>query len=148
MIYWTEIYSKIFISRYFVTQFNNNFFFFSCLKTPRENLSEEDLEMVDMARAGAKALWSLSASRHNKEIMRKSGLVPLMGRLLKSIHIDVVVPIMGTVAECATQGNYQLAITTEGMIQDIVNHLNCSNFDLKLQCSSAIFKCASDPVRF
>lgn len=103
--------------------------------------------MVNMARAGAKALWSLSASRHNKEIMRKSGLVPLMGRLLKSIHIDVVVPIMGTVAECATQGNYQLAITTEGMIQDIVNHLNCANFDLKLQCSSAIFKCASDPVR-
>lgn len=99
-----------------------------------------------MARAGAKALWSLSESRHNKEVMRRSGLVPLMGRLLKSIHIDVVVPIMGTVQQCASQSNYQLAITTEGMINDIVQHLNSQNLDLKMQCSSAIFKCASDKV--
>ena len=56
-----------------------------------------------MARAGAQALWSLSESKHNKEIMRKSGVVPLMGKLLKSIHIDVVVPIMGTIQECASQ---------------------------------------------
>lgn len=56
-----------------------------------------------MARAGAKALWSLSESKHNKEVMRRSGLVPLMGKLLKSIHIDVVVPIMGTVQQCASQ---------------------------------------------
>lgn len=58
-----------------------------------------------MARAGAKALWSLSESKHNKEVMRRSGLVPLMGKLLKSIHIDVVVPIMGTVQQCASQVN-------------------------------------------
>lgn len=58
-----------------------------------------------MARAGAKALWSLSESRLNKEVMRRSGLVPLMGKLLKSIHIDVVVPIMGTVQQCASQVN-------------------------------------------
>lgn len=56
-----------------------------------------------MARAGARALWSLSESRHNKEIMRTSGVVPLMARLLKSIHIDVVVPTMGTIQQCATQ---------------------------------------------
>lgn len=68
-------------------------------------LSEDDAELLDMTRAGAKALWSLSESRHNKEVMRKSGLVPLMGRLLKSVHIDVVVPIMGTVQQCASQVN-------------------------------------------
>lgn len=42
------------------------------------------------------------------------------------------------------QGQYQLAITTEEMIPDIVNHLNSPNLDLKLQCSSAIFKCGVD----
>ena len=75
----------------------------SCLITPRENLSQSQSEQLDMARAGARALWSLSESRHNKEIMRTSGVVPLMGRLLKSTHIDVVVPIMGCVQQCATQ---------------------------------------------
>lgn len=58
-----------------------------------------------MARAGARALWSLADSRHNKELMRKSGIVPLMARLLKSCHIDVVIPIMGTIQKCASQVN-------------------------------------------
>lgn len=75
----------------------------SCLITPRDNLTQSQREQLDMARAGARALWSLSESRHNKEIMRTSGVVPLMGRLLKSTHIDVVVPIMGCVQQCATQ---------------------------------------------
>lgn len=78
----------------------------NCLITPRENLAQGQQEQLDMARAGARALWSLSESRHNKEIMRTSGVVPLMGRLLKSTHIDVVVPIMGCVQQCATQVRY------------------------------------------
>lgn len=119
----------------------------SCLQTPKDNLNQNLKEQLNMARAGARALWSLSESRHNKEIMRTSGVVPLMARLLKSIHIDVVVPIMGTIQQCASQGDYQLAIATEGMIHNIVVHLSSENFDLKMQCSSAIFKCASDKVK-
>jgi len=83
-------------------------YYFSVLTTPREQLNDVETEMLDKARAGARALWSLSESRHNKELMRKSGLVPLMGRLLKSIHIDVVVPTMGTVQQCASQVNFIL----------------------------------------
>lgn len=75
----------------------------SCLITPIESLLQAQKEQLDMARAGARALWSLSESRHNKEIMRTSGVVPLMGRLLKSTNIEVVVPIMGCVQQCATQ---------------------------------------------
>ncbi|XP_065078315.1 armadillo repeat-containing protein gudu [Ochlerotatus camptorhynchus] len=116
----------------------------SILRSQRDQLSEDEREMLDMARAGARALWSLSESRHNKELMCKGGIVPLMGRLLKSVHIDIVVPTMGTIQQCASQANYQLAITTEGMIFDIVSHLTSDNLDLKRQCSSAIFKCASD----
>lgn len=66
----------------------------SALQTSRDELAVEEKELLDMAKAGARALWSLSESRHNKELMRKSGIVPLMGRLLKSVHIELVVPIM------------------------------------------------------
>ncbi|KAL9924155.1 armadillo repeat-containing protein gudu isoform 1-T1 [Glossina fuscipes fuscipes] len=114
------------------------------LKTPREELTAEEIENLNQARAGARALWSLSDSRHNKELMRKSGIVPLMARLLKSCHIDVVIPIMGTIQKCASEPKFQLAITTEGMIADIVNHLNSTNLDLKKEGSSAIYKCAFD----
>ncbi|XP_005180225.2 armadillo repeat-containing protein gudu [Musca domestica] len=114
------------------------------LQTPREDLNFEELELLNMARAGARALWSLSDSRHNKEIMRKSGIVPLMARLLKSCHIDVVIPIMGTIQKCASQPKFQLAIRTENMVADIVNHLNSASLDLKMEGSTAIYKCAFD----
>lgn len=44
------------------------------------------------------------------------------------------------------QPSYQLAITTEGMIPDIVGHLSSDDLELKMQCSRAIFKCANDKV--
>lgn len=44
------------------------------------------------------------------------------------------------------QPSFQLAITTEGMISDIIDHLHSDHLEIKLQCSSAIFKCASDKV--
>jgi uncharacterized membrane protein YqhA len=81
----------------------------SCLTTPQDSLSQSQKEQLNMATAGARALWSLSESRHNKEIMRRSGVVPLMARLLQSIHIDLIVPIMGCIQQCATQvSSFQL----------------------------------------
>ncbi|XP_055921594.1 armadillo repeat-containing protein gudu [Eupeodes corollae] len=116
------------------------------LKTPMEELSVDEKESVNMASAGAKALWSLADSKHNIEVMRKTGIVPLMARLLKSIHIEVVIPIMGTIQKCSSQAKFQLAITTEGMIADIVSHLHSTNIDLKMQCSIALYRCARDPT--
>lgn len=75
----------------------------TCLTMPQDLLIQNQKEQLAMATAGARALWSLSESRHNKEIMRRSGVVPLMARLLQSIHIEVVVPIMGCVQQCASQ---------------------------------------------
>lgn len=42
----------------------------------------------------------------------------------RSIHIDVVMPTAGTISKCAIDPAYQLAIQTEGMIEDIVRHLS------------------------
>lgn len=64
---------------------------------------DEHRQQLDMARAGAKALYSLSESKPNKEVMRKYGLVPLMSKLLRSVHIDLVIPIMGTCQQCASE---------------------------------------------
>lgn len=66
-------------------------------------LQDEYKQQLDMARAGAKALYALSESKPNKEVMRKYGLVPLMSKLLKSVHIDLVIPIMGTCQQCASE---------------------------------------------
>lgn len=70
---------------------------------PRDQLNDEQREQIDMACAGARALCSLSESKFNKEVMRKYGLVPLMSRLLKSVHIDLIIPIMGTCQHCASE---------------------------------------------
>lgn len=75
----------------------------SILLMSREQLNEEQKLQISMSCAGARALCSLSESKPNKEAMRKFGLVPLMSRLLKSIHTDLIVPIMGTCQNCASE---------------------------------------------
>ena len=58
---------------------------------------------VDVARSGALALWSCSKSQRNKEAMRKAGAIPLLAKLLKSTHEDMLIPVVGTLQECATE---------------------------------------------
>lgn len=81
------------------------FLFIRILTGPRDPNDEDREEQLRMARAGSRALCSLSKSERNMELMRKKGLVPLMARLLKSVHEDVVIPLMGTCASCATLVN-------------------------------------------
>ncbi|GBP40961.1 Armadillo repeat-containing protein gudu [Eumeta japonica] len=113
------------------------------LVTPREELSADDVLYLDIARAGAKALWSMSASHRNREAMRKFGLVPLIARVIKTIHLDVAVPAVGLLQMCANETSFQLAIQTEKMIADLIRHLADPDKDLKMYCSLAIFKSAS-----
>ena len=56
----------------------------------------------DVARSGALALWSCSKSERNKLVMRKAGLIPLLATLLKSNRPDIVIPVVATLEECAT----------------------------------------------
>ncbi|XP_060529218.1 armadillo repeat-containing protein gudu [Cylas formicarius] len=112
------------------------------LKTPKEQLSKDEVEQVNIVQAAVKALWSASKSKKNIQVMMKSGSVPLLARLLRSVHMEVVVPTMGTISQCANDPNYQLAIQTEGMIRDIVTHLYAGEFpDLRRYCADTIFKC-------
>uniref|UniRef100_A0A4W5P7J7 Outer dynein arm docking complex subunit 2 n=1 Tax=Hucho hucho TaxID=62062 RepID=A0A4W5P7J7_9TELE len=107
-------------------------------------LTEEQEKDVEVARCGALALWSCSKSTRNKEAIRKAGGIPLLARLLKSPHENMLIPVVGTLQECASERSYRIAIQTEGMIEDLVKNLNCDNHELQMHCASAIFKCAED----
>ncbi|KAK5603323.1 hypothetical protein CRENBAI_010018 [Crenichthys baileyi] len=102
---------------------------------------EKDLEV---ARCGASALWSCSKSTKNKEAIRRAGGIPLLGRLLRSPHENMLVPVVGTLQECASQETYRVAIQTEGMMEDLVKNLKSDNEELQMLCASAIFKCAEN----
>lgn len=58
---------------------------------------------VEVARCGALALWSCSKSERNKLAMRHAGAIPLLARLLKSTHYNMLIPVVGTLQECASE---------------------------------------------
>lgn len=61
---------------------------------------------VEVARCGALALWSCSRSTWNKRAIRKAGGIPLLGRLLKCPHENMLIPVVGTLQECASEVRY------------------------------------------
>lgn len=62
---------------------------------------------AEVARSGALALWSCSKSKKNKEAMRKAGAIPLLAKLLKSPNENMLIPVVGTLQECASEvGGY------------------------------------------
>ncbi|WAR11483.1 ARMC4-like protein [Mya arenaria] len=111
---------------------------------PLGQMTTELKKDVQVARCGAQALWSCSKSKKNKEAMRKAGAIPLLARLLKSTHEDMLIPVVGTLQECASEPSYRLAIRTEGMIEDLVKNLKSADPELQMHCASAIFKCAEE----
>ncbi|KAL4593405.1 armadillo repeat-containing protein 4, partial [Arapaima gigas] len=108
------------------------------------SLSEQREKDVKVARCGALALWSCSRSTRNKEAIRRAGGIPLLARLLKSPHENTLIPVVGTLQECASEKSYRVAIQTEGLIEDLVKNLHSGNHELQMHCASAIFKCAED----
>uniref|UniRef100_A0A8C3YMY6 Outer dynein arm docking complex subunit 2 n=1 Tax=Catagonus wagneri TaxID=51154 RepID=A0A8C3YMY6_9CETA len=99
---------------------------------------------VEVARCGALALWSCSKSYANKEAIRKAGGIPLLARLLKTSHENMLIPVVGTLQECASEENYRAAIKAERIIEDLVKNLNSGNEQLQEHCAMAIYQCAED----
>ncbi|NWX55949.1 ARMC4 protein, partial [Promerops cafer] len=99
---------------------------------------------TEAARCGALALWSCSKSTKNKKAIRKAGGIPLLARWLKCSHTNILIPVVGTLQECASEPSYRLAIRTEGMIENLVKNLSSEHEELQMNCASAIFKCAED----
>ncbi|XP_048223663.1 outer dynein arm-docking complex subunit 2 [Perognathus longimembris pacificus] len=99
---------------------------------------------VEVARCGALALWSCSKSHSSKEAIRKAGGIPLLARLLKTSHENMLIPVVGTLQECASEENYRAAIKAERIIENLVKNLNSENEQLQEHCAMAIYQCAED----
>ncbi|XP_072308414.1 outer dynein arm-docking complex subunit 2-like [Eucyclogobius newberryi] len=104
---------------------------------------EEDVD-VEAARCGALALWNCSQSARNREAICKAGGISLLGRLLCSPHDSILLPVIGTLQECASEKSCRNAIQNEGMIKDLVKNLSIENEELQMLSANAIFKCAED----
>ncbi|XP_029095540.1 armadillo repeat-containing protein 4 isoform X1 [Monodon monoceros] len=98
----------------------------------------------EVARCGALALWSCSKSYANKEAIRRAGGIPLLARLLKTSHENMLIPVVGTLQECASEENYRAAIKAERIIETLVKKLNSENKLLQKHCAMAIYQCAED----
>ncbi|XP_062235056.1 outer dynein arm-docking complex subunit 2 [Platichthys flesus] len=114
-----------------------------CLPT-LANMSPNQEKDVEVAHCGVLALWSCSKCNRNKEAIRVAGGIPLLGRLLKSPDVNMLIPVVGTLQECASEECYRIAIKNEDMIKDLVQNLSSDNNELQRHCASAIFKCAED----
>ncbi|XP_064261137.1 outer dynein arm-docking complex subunit 2 isoform X1 [Passer domesticus] len=106
--------------------------------------SSYQVKDTETVRCAALALWSCSKSSKNKKAIRKAGGIPLLARWLKCSHANILIPIVGTLQECASEPSYRLAIRTEGMIENLVKNLSSEHEELQMHCASAIFKCAED----
>ena len=111
-----------------------------CFKL-RKNSNDSQGQEADrnLARSGALALWSCSKSNKNKAAIMKAGAIPLLANLLKIEGEDkfsTLVPVVGTLQECASEPAYRAAIRKSGMVQDLVTNLNCDNQELQMHCAS------------
>jgi hypothetical protein len=68
----------------------------------------ENAKNIEVARAGALALWSLSRSNRNKHAMQRAGVIPLLAKLLKSSNETMLIPVGGIIEECATDVKFQI----------------------------------------
>ncbi|KAJ7395879.1 hypothetical protein BTVI_150851 [Pitangus sulphuratus] len=58
---------------------------------------------TEIARCGALALWSCSKSTKNKKAIRKAGGIPLLATWLKCSDANILIPVVGTLQECASE---------------------------------------------
>ncbi|XP_071284859.1 outer dynein arm-docking complex subunit 2 isoform X3 [Agelaius tricolor] len=65
--------------------------------------SSSQAKDTETVRCAALALWSCSKSTKNKKAIRKAGGIPLLARWLKCSHANILIPIVGTLQECASE---------------------------------------------
>ncbi|XP_029038268.1 armadillo repeat-containing protein gudu isoform X1 [Osmia bicornis bicornis] len=117
------------------------------LKRPFDDLNETNQELVAVAIGCAKVLDSVSSSPKVKEELYKYGVVKLMERFLKSTCTSLIIPMMGTVQQCAILNVFQKAFEQTDIMPNVVRHLKkTDDVKLKENCALAIFNCGTNKV--
>jgi hypothetical protein len=71
--------------------------------------------------------------------------LPLLARLLASSNEQLLIPVVGTLYECAMEEKYRIIIRDLGMVQSFVEILQRSkNRELQTYCANALCQCAKD----
>ncbi|KAL2717698.1 armadillo repeat-containing protein gudu isoform X1 [Vespula squamosa] len=116
------------------------------LHRPFNELNNIQKELIKVTIGGAKVLNSIAKSPKIKAELHKNGVVQLMARFLKSVHTNLIIPIMGTVQQCADLAVCRFAFEQMDIVTDIVYHLKNEDMKLKENCALAIFKCAINKI--
>ncbi|XP_076620021.1 armadillo repeat-containing protein gudu [Colletes latitarsis] len=116
------------------------------LRRSYDDLNETKKELIAVATACAKVLDSISSSPKVREELRKHGVVKLMERFLKSKHTSLIIPMIGTVQQCASMEVFREAFEHTDIIYDVVRLLKHENIKLKENCALAIFNCGPNKV--
>ena len=110
-----------------------------------EWVEDDDLPLpVKVARGSAFALWSLSKSERNKAVIKKSGGLPLLAGLVRMKQTSILIPVIGTLQECATDQSYRQTMQSECLMEDLVANLRTASPQLKMLCAKAIFRLAEE----
>ncbi|XP_033325285.1 armadillo repeat-containing protein gudu [Megalopta genalis] len=118
----------------------------SILRQPFDTSNEVNKELMSVAIACAKVLDSLSSSPKIKEELRKHGAVKIMERFLKSKHTSLVIPMMGSVQQCAVMPIFRDAFEETSIMYSVVHHLKNDDIKLKENCALAIFNCGPNKI--
>ncbi|XP_050423913.1 armadillo repeat-containing protein gudu isoform X2 [Adelges cooleyi] len=115
------------------------------LKTENDLLQPAQQKSLSLLCKCSQALWYMSKSDKNKDVMRRSGIIPVMAKLLTSSHEDAVGSIMGIIVNCATQCIFRTAIKEQGMLVDILKLLKSPDLTMLKNAAEITFNCAEDP---
>lgn len=114
------------------------------VRKPLKKQDENERELMELARVTANALTALTLSSHNRQIASKYGLVQIIGKLLTVRHDDVAIAVLALCERCFTEVCFQLGISTEKMMPNIIKHLKSDNDQVKVRCCFALMTCAVD----
>jgi len=99
----------------------------------------------EITRCATLALATCSKSDKIKKTMRKVGAIPVLAELLCNVEdVNILIPAMNTLQECASDANYRTAIRNLGLVAQLVRHVKSDNLELKMHCASAIRKICED----
>ncbi|XP_023333865.1 armadillo repeat-containing protein 4 [Eurytemora carolleeae] len=80
---------------------------------PENHIDATDADLsldMQVARGGCYALWSLCKSKKNRLLIKRAGGFPLLAKLIKTKNISLLIPVIGSLQECAAEKSYCLAI--------------------------------------
>jgi hypothetical protein len=99
--------NRLVIINYFILVILNDIFILYAFILMKVDMLESLDKDWELARCASLALWSLAKSTKNKEAIRKAGAIPLLSKLMMTDEVDLVIPVVGILQECASEPTFR-----------------------------------------